>query len=175
MLSEQSQQTEAVVSGDAGAGLTSDEMELLTSETLQPLPRGRSTHCSATARRPASSVSALDRVRNMPPNDSLRRTFRSSSPRIISRQPVIENTSTTSDDTDAMESADNEDLDDVDFWGRQSPRERARHDTEIMEAGSVDGSDEDDDEDELMDDELEDDDDDDEGDGDDYMEIFGHR
>ncbi|KAL9116655.1 MAG: hypothetical protein Q9187_006821 [Circinaria calcarea] len=170
MLSETNQQTEVGLS-DEGL-LIPDDVNLLTSDTLRQVPRGRSTHNSDAARRPASSVSALDRIRTIVPSEPLRQTFRSSSPRITTRQSVPESSINT-DDADAMETDDDDDLDDVDFWGRQSPRGRARHETGMVETGSADDSDEGDDDDELMDDELEDDDDD--GEGEDHMEIFGHR
>ena len=177
MLSEQNQRTEVAAPNELEGVLISDDVDLLTSENLQPLPRGRSTHGNSMSRRPASSVSALDPLRTIVPYDSLRRTFRSASPRIITHPPVTSSISGTSDNTDPMDTSEDEDVDDVDFWGRQSPRERARHETEMVEAGSVDGSEEgeEDDKDELMDDELEDDEDDEEREEDERMEIFGHR
>ena len=65
-------------------------------------------------------------------------------------------------------------LDDVDFWGGQSPRERARiaRRREDMETESEGDQDEGD---ELTDDELEDEEDEGEEGEVDYMEIFGHR
>ena len=68
---------------------------------------------------------------------------------------------------------DSEELDDVDFWGRTSPREKSRHEREeaMMEVANDDEYD-DDDGDELMDDDPEEDDDVEDVD---HMELFGHR
>ena len=76
-----------------------------------------------------------------------------------------------------IESSDEED--DVDFWGGESPRDRAlsadraRRTAEMQFVRDDGEEDEDDDEDddEVMEDESDDDDDEDY----DHMEIFGHR
>ena len=73
------------------------------------------------------------------------------------------------DDNDSQSDSE---LDDVDFWGGQSPRERARiarrqEDMEMESEGDEDG-------DELTDDELEEEEEEEEGEVD-YMDIFGHR
>ena len=66
-----------------------------------------------------------------------------------------------------------EDYDDVDFWGGQSPRERARELLDAMTPSGDESEDDgiDEDGDQSMTDDLDVDDDDD----DDHMEIFGHR
>lgn len=100
------------------------------------------------------------------------------------------NTAAANSDSDADSSDTDEDYSDVDFWGGESPTDRARSPPIYRSQGatvthSCEADDDDDDFEDDEDDDADDDEDDDnmsddfdageEGDEGDRMEIFGHR
>ncbi|MCJ1475352.1 hypothetical protein MMC13_004014 [Lambiella insularis] len=149
-----------------------ENADLLLPEAVQTFSGGQPAVRSGMIRRPATSEIALDALRIRPSEVHLRDAH-SASPSAASWVVVPNDGMQAEVPTDLMDvdggNDDNED--DVDFWGGESPRERAlstqgRRDAEEMD-GSEDES-EDDDDDEIMDDDSEDDEDD-------HMDIFGHR
>ena len=159
--------------------LVSDDIDLLRADALQQsVTRGRPFHHSDLPPRSLSSTLTSDDTRvpiyQVPPPQP--RVYRSSSP-VATRLPFEENAN-DSFEPDPM-NTDSEDLDDVDFWGRMSSKEKAKHDRERARMEGVDYTDDgDDDEDEVMDDEDGDEDgfqDEDDVEEVDHMEIFGHR
>lgn len=153
-----------------------------SSDMLQ-VDRGRHTHATEPLHR---TISAVDG----PPHPAYqRRAYRSASPTLLATLPTPPSTDHRVDtpghrataqailDDVAMDTDDDEEIvDDVDFWGLESPSRRgAQPKSDAREIENIDDSDEDDededeDDDELMDDELEEDDE-----AEDHMAIYGHR
>ena len=148
------------------------------SPDMLQVDRGRHTNATDPLHR---TISAVDG----PPHPAYqRRAYRSASPTLLATLPTPPSTDHTADTPDhrqavlddvAMDTEDDEEIvDDVDFWGLESPSSRdARPKGDTREIENIDNSDEDDDDDdddELMDDELEEDDE-----AEDHMAIYGHR
>ncbi|MCJ1243511.1 hypothetical protein MMC30_000708 [Trapelia coarctata] len=153
---------EEAASHVAGAQLP-DAVNLILPDAVQAFARGRSRGTTTSLHRSATANPEMETGHTRPTFS--RRTTQSASGRVSTPAAVSEGANTED------ESADEED--DVDFWGGESPRDKALP----MRAGNgmadTDESDEEDeDEDDTMDDDLDTDDDDEE---DDHMELFGHR
>ncbi|MCJ1379017.1 hypothetical protein MMC17_002116 [Xylographa soralifera] len=147
-----------------------DDVDLLLPEAVQSFSRGRTSGRNSLIRRPATSATALDSLRTLPSEVRLRDAH-SASPPAGSWIVIPDGSAQALVNTDAMDMDDEDEEDDVDFWGGESPRERALSaERRNRDAVTTDDSDDDsDDSDEIMDDESEEDDDDD------HMDIFGHR
>ncbi|MCJ1415849.1 hypothetical protein MMC32_002183 [Xylographa parallela] len=147
-----------------------DDVDLLLPEAVQAFSRGRTSGRNSLIRRPATSATALDALRTRP-SEVRQRDARSASPPVSSWTVVSDGNARALVNTDAMDMDDGDEEDDVDFWGGESPRERALlAERRTRDAAKIDDSDDDsDDSDEIMEDESEEDDDDD------HMDIFGHR
>ena len=152
-----------------GNAQTRDDVDLLLPEAVQAFARGRTSGRNSLIRRPATSATALDALRTRPSEVHLR-DARSASPPAGGWIVIPDGSAHTLINTDTMEMHDEDEDDDVDFWGGESPRERALS-AERRTRDAATSDDSDDDSDEIMDDESEDEDDDD----DDHMDIFGHR
>lgn len=152
-----------------------DTVDLLLPEAVQNFTRGRSAFVNDPPRRPANSASALETVLRHSSHVDLggtrsasagagerSTTFQGGFPGEL--QPCLGNESTDEED-------------EVDFWGGESPREKAveGNSKETLNEIPSDGDDSDE-EDDVMDDEsLTADDDEEEEEEDDHMELFGHR
>ncbi|MCJ1370006.1 hypothetical protein MMC20_001218 [Loxospora ochrophaea] len=139
--------------------------------------RTRPTGSLASLRGYGSSNPALETERSSEYAAPDSRMFRSISSVMLNQPMTTEESSGVLDDPDPMET--DEEYDDVDFWGGESPRERAKSQVSTSNANDneVEGGDDEDDEEDSetdsMDNDSEDDDDDD--DDDDYMVLCGHR
>ena len=156
------------------------EADVLIPEGVQTFSRGRSIHTGNITRRPALSAPGVDNTRQSSRSIPHPRSARSTSITAMNRFALPESADVSSEDEDPTEDEE----DDVDFWGGQSPRERM-----TLERTRKRRDDAEDDGDELMDDELEDSEDEDEEEDDeqgqededdddadeDHMEVFGHR
>ncbi len=167
-------------------------------ESVLPPSRGRAPEITGRPLRPAASISALDTTRT-PAYVHFPRNARSHSPNINANRLSASASASTSDPADSMNT--DEEYDDVDFWGGESPTNWARssllnsrregrgpgrangnnHEEDHVEQGDNEDEDdnydddEDDDEDERMSDETDDDWNADEDEEVDRMDIFGHR
>ncbi|MCJ1412300.1 hypothetical protein MMC19_006394 [Ptychographa xylographoides] len=158
-----------------------DNVDLVLPEAVQAYARGRTVGRASLVRRPATSATALDSLRNPLHLNPSQRIARSASPAAASGLILINPTEgyDAMDIGDDIEIESSDEEDDVDFWGGESPRDRAlsadraRRTAEMQFVRDDGEEDEDDDEDddEVMEDESDDDDDEDY----DHMEIFGHR
>ncbi|MCJ1390443.1 hypothetical protein MMC18_003302 [Xylographa bjoerkii] len=152
-----------------GSSQIQDNVDLLLPEAVQAFSRGRTSGRNSLIRRPATSATALDALRTRPSEVRLRNAH-SASP-VSSWVVIPDGSAQVPADADAMDMDVEDEEDDVDFWGGESPRERALSaEKRVRNAATISDSDDDsDDSDEIMDDESEEDDDDD------HMDIFGHR
>ena len=174
ILSELDHTTGNIASGMTDRALAPHNVDTLLPEALHSVLRGRSAAQWINGRRIATSASVLDSMRQSTSNLDSRRGARSTSVSAMDRIAFPDSNS-DSDDTDAMDTGSEEE-DDVDFWGGESPRDRALHarlrvaDQLVSETDDEETDDEDDDGDDLMADEVDDDDMEE-----DYMDVFGHR
>ena len=151
----------------AGLEVTSNNLDVPMTDSMA-ITRGRSLTI-AQARRVAISAPDLDSITNPQHHLALNRRTQSNSTSAMNR--IVFPSSDQSDSTDA-DPMDTDSDDDVDFWGGESPRDRALHASRPAPVEPGEESGDSSDEDENMEDDFEDDDDDD---IDDPLQLFGHR
>ena len=150
--------------------------DLILPEEVQSFTRGRPQIAAGLVRHSGISAEAFDRV-NIETAQSQRLEVRSVSASAAEREIPLNHCNNALDNAEIMELNDSgtvDEEDDVDFWGRESPRVKPPIDAQPrgLDDGQFSDDEEEDDEDELMDDELEDDEDEEE---DDYIALIGHR
>ena len=169
--------SDMVVLPEGGNGESVNTRDLVLPEAVQNFTRGRPEVAAGLIRHSGISSEAFDRV-NIQPIQPQRQESRSASAGAVGRETQADLCTNALDSAEIVEINDSETVeeeeDDVDFWGRESPRGKPPVDIqpEGLDDGQFSDNEEEDDEDELMDDELEDDEDDEE---DDYMALVGHR
>ena len=168
--------SDMVVLQEGENGESLNTAELVLPEEVQNFTRGRPQVAAGLTRHSGISAEAFDRV-NIQTAQPQRLEIRSVTASATDRETASDPCTHALDNTEVMEINDSEtvdDEDDVDFWGRESPRGKPPVNTQPkgLDDGQFSDDEEEDDEDELMDDELEDDEDEEE---DDYMALVGHR
>lgn len=153
----------------------------LAPSRINSFSRGRDLQPSGSSHRAAISAPPADNSQ-LQPTVPLRRIARSESPSLMNQFPFGSSSdSASSDPEDSMDT--DEDYDEVEFWGGESPSGRIRLPLSRMNPEKGPSSEDEDAGDDYDDDDEDDDDDDDDdmdtdmsddpdGDG---MEIFGHR